>query len=87
MVDVKISIGSHGKDLSFNNFYDINNSKLKNYNFHINKEIEKADFWFVLEDLPSKTENCKVPKNNVIYLNWLKIMDKKKLNIIGYLVG
>ena len=69
MIDVKISIGSHGGNLSFNNFYDTNNSKLKNYKFHVNKEIEKADFWFVLEDLPSNTENCKVPKNNVIYLN------------------
>lgn len=67
MVDIKITIPSHGKNLNFNNFHSKKNSS--NYKFHINTEIESADIWLVFEDLKDRVEYCKVPKENVIYLN------------------
>ena len=69
MYNIKITLPSQKDNITFDNFYDMSNQKLKNYRFHINKDIEQADFWFVFEDLKLNTEFCKVPKNNVIYLN------------------
>jgi len=69
MIDIKISLPSHGKNLTFENFFSFEKNKEQRYRFHINKDIEKADFWFVFEDLTSRVEYCKVPLQNVIYLN------------------
>jgi len=67
MIDIKITLPSHGKNLSFENFYtnDLNHK----INFYINSDIKKADFWIVFEDLKNDVEYCEVPKENVIYLN------------------
>ena len=67
MIDIKITLPSHGKNLSFENFYtnDLNHK----INFYINSDIKKADFWIVFEDLKKDVEYCEVPKENVIYLN------------------
>ena len=67
MIDIKVSIASHGKNLSFENFSS-KNLDHKN-NFHINSDIKKADYWIVFEDLTNEVEFCEVPKENVIYLN------------------
>ena len=67
MIDIKVSIASHGKNLSFENFSS-KNLDHKN-NFHINSDIKKADYWIVFEDLTNEVEYCEVPKENVIYLN------------------
>ena len=67
MIDIKVTLPSHGKNLSFENFYTNNlNHKI---NFYINSDIKKADFWIVFEDLKKDVEYCEVPKENVIYLN------------------
>ena len=67
MIDIKVTLPSHGKNLSFENFYTNNlNHKI---NFYINSDIKKADFWIVFEDLKNDVEYCEVPKENVIYLN------------------
>ena len=67
MIDIKITLPSHGKNLSLENFYTNNLSD--NFNFYINSDIKKADFWIVFEDLKNDVEYCEVPKENVIYLN------------------
>ena len=67
MIDIKITLPSHGKNLTLENFYTNNLSD--NFNFYINSDIEKADFWIVFEDLKKDVEYCEVPKENVIYLN------------------
>ena len=67
MIDIKITLPSHGKNLSLENFYIKNLSE--NFNFYINSDIKKADFWIVFEDLKNDVEYCEVPRENVIYLN------------------
>ena len=67
MIDIKISIPGHGNNLTLKNFYSKNQNHKINY--HINSEISKADFWLVLEDLKYESETCKVPKNNIFFLN------------------
>ena len=67
MIDIKITLPSHGKNLSLENFYIKNLSE--NFNFYINSDIKKADFWIVFEDLKNDIEYCEVPQENVIYLN------------------
>ena len=67
MIDIKITLPSHGKNLSLENFYTNNLSD--NFNFFINSDVKKADFWIVFEDLKNEVEYCEVPKENVIYLN------------------
>jgi len=67
MIDVKISMASQGKNLSWKNFYSKNENPEINY--HINTQISKADIWLVFEDLKYETETCEVPKNNIFYLN------------------
>ena len=67
MVDIKVTLPSHGKNLNFTNFHTTENSH--KYKFHINSKINTADIWIVFEDLKDEVEYCKVPKENVIYLN------------------
>jgi len=67
MVDIKVTLPSHGKNLNLNNFHSRKNSS--EYKFHINSAIKKADVWIVFEDLKDEIEYCEVPKENVIYLN------------------
>ena len=67
MVDIKVTLPSHGKNLNFTNFHTIEYSH--KYKFHINSKIKTADIWIVFEDLKDEVEYCKVPKENVIYLN------------------
>ena len=67
MVDIKVTLPSHGKNLNLNNFRSKKN--FSEYKFHINSTIKKADVWIVFEDLKEEIEYCEVPKENVIYLN------------------
>ena len=67
MVDIKVTLPSHGKNLNLNNFHSRKNSS--EYKFHINSTIKKADVWIVFEDLKDPIEYCEVPRENVIYLN------------------
>ena len=67
MIDIKITLPSHGENLNFENFYSANDRS--EYKFHINSNIKKADMWFVFEDIKDEIEYCKVPKENVVYLN------------------
>ena len=67
MIDIKISIPGHANNLTFKNFYSKNQNH--KFNYHINNEISKADFWLVLEDLKYESETCEVPKNNIFHLN------------------
>ncbi len=69
MIDVKISLPGAGSDASFDNFIDPNSKDLKNIKFHINNEIEEADFWFVFEDLYKQNEKCLINRKKIIYLN------------------
>ena len=55
MVDIKITIPSHGKNLNLNNFHSANIDS--EYKFHINSDIESADIWFVFEDLKKEEDN------------------------------
>ena len=47
MVDIKVTLPSHGKNLNLNNFRSTKN--LSEYKFHINSTIKKADIWIVFE--------------------------------------
>lgn len=67
MVDIKVTLPNHGKNLNLNNFLSTKN--FSEYKFHINSTIKKADVWIVFEDLKEEIEYCEVPKENVIYLN------------------
>ena len=69
MIDIKVSIPNESKELNFTNFLNPDDKRLSKVNFHINKSIEKADYWFVFEDLESENQKCKVPFENIVYLN------------------
>ena len=67
MIDIKVSIPGHANNLTFKNFYSKNQNH--KFNYHINNQISKADFWLVLEDLKYESETCEVPRNNIFHLN------------------
>ena len=69
MIDVKVSIPNESNEVNFNNFLNPKDKRLSEVNFHINKQIEKADYWFVFEDVESVSQKCRVPLENIIYLN------------------
>lgn len=69
MINVKISIPSSENNIDFTNFIGKDREFEMDTNFHINSNVEKADFWFIFENLYQDTEYCTVPKENVIYLN------------------
>ena len=68
MIDVKVSIPNESNEVNFNNFLNPKDKRLSEVNFHINKQIEKADYWFVFEDVESVSQKC-IPLENIIYLN------------------
>ena len=67
MIDVKISMASNGKNLTFEKLYSKNENT--NISYHINSQISKADMWLIFEDLKHETETCDVPENKIFYLN------------------
>tara|TARA_A100001011_G_scaffold384177_1_gene456447 strand:- start:189 stop:1214 length:1026 start_codon:yes stop_codon:yes gene_type:complete len=69
MINVKISLPGEKTNSTFENFIDPNSKILKKIKFHINSDIEEADFWFVFEDLYKQQEKCFIDKKNVFYLN------------------
>jgi len=69
MINVKISLPGEKSNSTFENFIDPNSKILKRIKFHINSDIEEADFWFVFEDLYKQQEECFIDKKNVFYLN------------------
>ena len=69
MINVKISLPGADSNSSFDNFIDPNSEDLKNIKFHINNDIEEADFWFVFEDLYKQKEECLINREKIIYLN------------------
>ena len=69
MINVKISLPGADSNSSFDNFIDPNSEDLKNIKFHINNDVEEADFWFVFEDLYKQKEECLINREKIIYLN------------------
>jgi hypothetical protein len=69
MLDIKISIPNETSNSSFAEFIDYESKLYFDVNFHINTNIEEADFWFVFEDLNKENEKCTVRKDRIFYLN------------------
>ena len=69
MINVKISLPGEKTNSTFENFIDPNSKILKKIKFHINSDIEEADFWFVFEDLYKQQEKCFIDRKNIFYLN------------------
>lgn len=69
MINIKVSLPSHGNGINFNNFIDSEDGSTKNIRFFINEDIPSADGWLVFEDLKFESEKCSVPEENIIYLN------------------
>ena len=69
MINIKISLPGEKPNASFVEFIDKQSTINDKYKFYINTDIEKADYWFVLEDLYREKESCIVDKNKIIYLN------------------
>lgn len=69
MLHIKISIPNETSNSSFADFIDYDSKLYRNVKFHINTDIEEADYWFVFEDLHKEIEKCTVRKDRVFYLN------------------
>lgn len=69
MLHIKISIPNETSNSSFAEFIDYESKLYSNVKFHINTDIEEADYWFVFENLHKEIEKCTVRKDRVFYLN------------------
>jgi hypothetical protein len=60
-----------------------------NCKFHINKKIDKCDWWFVLDTIKHE-ETCLCPRNNTVLITSesaaMKTYDQKYLNQFGYVI-
>ena len=79
MIDVKVSIPNESNEVNFNNFLNPKDKRLSEVNFHINKQIEKADYWFVFEEVESDTKKFRDKLENIKYNNTENSFNKNYL--------
>jgi len=66
---LKISIPGAPPGLSLNAFKDFDNPLNNDWDIFVNDpSLQKADCWFVVEDLPDYDKVCEVPPENIIFL-------------------
>jgi hypothetical protein len=79
MIKVKITVGWHknklgtppyGDNLSIFNFTNTKDNIYNNKKYFVNSNIEKPDYWFILENTKSnKIESVNIEKKNIYFLN------------------
>ena len=69
MLDVKVSTRGSGKSLDVSQFIGPVGNVLDGCRFHINEHCDRADVWFVIEDLDDDDTHCRVPDQAVIFLS------------------
>lgn len=68
---IKIKVSQSASDKHFNRQLPGGSFVWKDCEFHINEDIEEADFWVVCyQRLPGKEETCRVASENTIYVTW-----------------
>ncbi len=70
MYKIKVSLPNEKNNLNINDFVDNENNTYKNFKFYVNQDIEEADYWFVVENIIKNSEETKINRNNIIYLNY-----------------
>ena len=69
MIEVKISSRGSGKDINLQQYVGNDDNVWGDYRFHVNSAVERADVWFVVEDLDDDDTECVVPPENIIFLS------------------
>jgi len=69
MKKIKVSIPGLPSNLSVQQYIGNDNNVYEDYKFYLNQEIEKPDYWFVLESLDKVSVSCSINPKNIIYLN------------------
>ena len=90
MLNIKISMRGVKSNINISQFTDNDENIVDNCKFFINtNQVEKPDFWFVIEDLDKVTETSYISKSNIIFLTsetlwhdeyWIKPSKKGFLN-------
>lgn len=70
MKKIKLSFPGETKNLDFHELTGRTDNTFGEFKFYINSEIDKADYWFVLENLNIPIESCNVDPRKIIYLNY-----------------
>lgn len=69
MIDVKISSRGSGPAVNIAQFIGSKANEWAGCRFHINEHCDRADVWFVIEDLDDDDTVCRVPDQAVIFLS------------------
>ena len=69
MIDVKISSRGSGSQVNIAQFVGNDANEWEGCRFHINEECERADVWFVIEDLDDDDTVCCVPDQAIVFLS------------------
>ena len=69
VIDVKISSRGSGPALNIAQFVGNSANEWDGCRFHINEHCDRADVWFVIEDLDDDDTDCRVPDQAVIFLS------------------
>lgn len=69
VLEVKISSRGSGRDLDLSQFTGNRDNRWGDCRFHVNSSIERADVWFVIEDLDDDDRECLVPESRVVFLS------------------
>jgi len=69
VIDVKISSRGSGPALNIGQFVGNKANEWDGCRFHINEHCDRADVWFVIEDLDDDDTVCRVPDQAVIFLS------------------
>lgn len=66
---IKISMPGQGASLNLSQFTGNETNSLDGAQFRINEKLEKADAWFIFEDVDPDDHSCEVPQNQVHFLS------------------
>ena len=69
VIEVKISSRGSGPALNIAQFVGNDANEWNGCRFHINEDCDRADVWFVIEDVDDDDTVCHVPDQSVIFLS------------------
>ena len=68
MLNIKLSIPGTKSNVNISQFIENNENQIENFKFHINTNIDRPDYWFIIEDLDRSQETCFISKDNLYFL-------------------
>ena len=72
MINVKITIPHYSEtDISIFNFTNETENTFNNKIYHVNSEVNRVDYWFILENVSNVKDyiDTEVRNNNIFYLS------------------